>query len=155
MSQEYMYIKKTHKFSLISLWSANFKCLKWHKSVATLALSSQPKQGFAKVWVKTKPGSHMSCSWECKRMWGNEPSYSQMNSHLGSWSPNGFLNCYSAIAGVKTHWIMMFLISLEKLLEHKCLKWVYIIHLNTWNISYGQKKGRESNWQFDFRPIKV
>jgi hypothetical protein len=25
-------------------------------------------------------------------------------------------------------------------------------HLNT---SYGQKKGRESNWQFDFRPLKV
>jgi hypothetical protein len=21
--------------------------------------------------------------------------------------------------------------------------------------SYGQKKGRESNWQFDFRPLKV
>jgi hypothetical protein len=28
-------------------------------------------------------------------------------------------------------------------------------HLDTWNTSYGQKKGRESNWQFDFRPLKV
>jgi hypothetical protein len=31
MSQEYMYIRKTHNFPLISLWSANFKCVKWHK----------------------------------------------------------------------------------------------------------------------------
>jgi hypothetical protein len=28
-------------------------------------------------------------------------------------------------------------------------------HLGTWNTSYGQKKGRESNWQFDSRPLKV
>jgi hypothetical protein len=26
-------IKKTHNFPLISLWSANFKCVKWHKSL--------------------------------------------------------------------------------------------------------------------------
>jgi len=32
VSQEYMYIKKTHNFPLISLWSANFKCVKWCKS---------------------------------------------------------------------------------------------------------------------------
>jgi hypothetical protein len=28
-------------------------------------------------------------------------------------------------------------------------------HLDTSNTSYGQKKGWESNWQFDFRPLKV
>jgi hypothetical protein len=33
MSQEYMYIKKTHNFPLISLWNANFKCMKWCKSL--------------------------------------------------------------------------------------------------------------------------
>jgi hypothetical protein len=33
VSQEYMYIKKTHNFPLISLWSANFKCVKWCKSL--------------------------------------------------------------------------------------------------------------------------
>ncbi len=26
-------IRKTHNFTLISLWSANFKCVKWHKSL--------------------------------------------------------------------------------------------------------------------------
>jgi len=36
-----------------------------------------------------------------------------------------------------------------KLLELRCLKWARITHLNIWNTSYGQKKGRESNCQFD------
>jgi hypothetical protein len=34
MSHEYMYIRKTHNFPLISLWSANFKCVKWRKSLS-------------------------------------------------------------------------------------------------------------------------
>jgi hypothetical protein len=41
---------------------------------------------------------------------------------------------------------------IEKLLERRCLKWSWIAHLDT---SYDQKKGRESNCQFDFRPEKV
>jgi hypothetical protein len=48
-----------------------------------------------------------------------------------------------------------FLYIIEKLLECKCLKWAHMTHLDTWNISYGQKKGQESNWQFDSRPLKV
>jgi hypothetical protein len=81
--------------------------------VATLALGLQPKQGFAKVWTKTRPDSHISCSCKCKRMWGNEPSHSQMNSHFGSWIPNGFPNFQRVIARVKIYWIEKFLISLE------------------------------------------
>jgi len=34
-----------------------------------------------------KPGSHISCSWECKRVWGNEPPHSQVNSHFESRTP--------------------------------------------------------------------
>jgi hypothetical protein len=30
---------------------------------------------------------------------------------------------------------------IEKLLELRCLKWALMTHLNTSNISYGQKKG--------------
>ncbi len=37
----------------------------------------------------------------------------------------------------------------------KCLKWARITHLDIWNTNYGQKKGQESNWQFDFQPQKV
>ncbi len=34
-------------------------------------------------------------------------------------------------------------------------KWPRIGHLDICSPSYGQKKGRESNWQFDSRPLKV
>jgi len=40
-------------------------------------------------------------------------------------------------------------------LELRCLKWAHITHLDTWNTSYGQKKGRKSNCQFDSWPLKV
>jgi hypothetical protein len=42
-----------------------------------------------------------------------------------------------------------------KLFKRKCLKWAFMTHLDIWNTSYGQKKGRESNWQFDSWPLKV
>jgi hypothetical protein len=42
-----------------------------------------------------------------------------------------------------------------KLLERRCLKWAHIAHLDIWNTSYGQRKGWESNCQFDFQLEKV
>jgi hypothetical protein len=44
---------------------------------------------------------------------------------------------------------------IEKLLELRCLKWVCMTRLDTSNTSYDQKKGRESNWQFNSRSLKV
>jgi len=44
---------------------------------------------------------------------------------------------------------------IKKLLKRRCLKWARIAHSDIWNTSYGQKKGRESNCQFDSRPQKV
>jgi hypothetical protein len=60
--------------------------------VATLTLGLQPRQGLAKVWAKSELRSHISCSQECKGVWGNEPPHSQVNSHFGSWNPNRLLN---------------------------------------------------------------
>jgi hypothetical protein len=42
-----------------------------------------------------------------------------------------------------------------KVLKCRCLKCLRIGHLNICSSSYEQKKGRESNWQFDSRPLKV
>jgi hypothetical protein len=42
-----------------------------------------------------------------------------------------------------------------KVLKCKCPKWPRTGHLDIFSPSYGQKKGRESNWQFDSRPLKV
>jgi hypothetical protein len=65
------------------------------------------------VGQERKLNSHISCSQECKRVWGNEHSHSQANSHFGSWNFGGFSNFQRMIVGVKTHWIEKFLISLE------------------------------------------
>jgi hypothetical protein len=42
-----------------------------------------------------------------------------------------------------------------KVLKCRCPKCPRIGHLYICSPSYGQKKGRESNWQFDSRPLKV
>jgi hypothetical protein len=44
---------------------------------------------------------------------------------------------------------------IEKVLERRYRKWPRIGHLDICSPSYGQKKGQESNWQFDSRPLKV
>jgi hypothetical protein len=41
-----------------------------------------------------------------------------------------------------------------KVLKRRYRKWPRIGHLDICRSSYGQKKGRESNWQFDSRPLK-
>jgi len=42
-----------------------------------------------------------------------------------------------------------------KVLKCKCRKWPRMSHLDICSTSYGQKKGWESNWQFDSWPLKV
>jgi hypothetical protein len=51
------------------------------------------------------------------------------------------------------HWGVLGVIG--KVLKCKCLNWPRIGHLDICSPSYGQKKGRESNWQFNSRPLKV
>jgi hypothetical protein len=51
------------------------------------------------------------------------------------------------------HWGVFYING--KVLKCKCPKWPCMIHLDISSPSYGQKKGRESNWQFDSRPLKV
>jgi hypothetical protein len=52
-----------------------------------------------------------------------------------------------------SHWGVLGVIG--KVLKRRYLKWPRIGHLDICSPSYGQKKGRESNWQFDSRPQKV
>jgi hypothetical protein len=77
--------------------------------------------------------------------------------HFGSWTPGGLPNLQRGIVGVMTHnsmvWGVIYIN--EKLLERRYLKWARLAHLDIWNTNYGQKKGQESNCQFDSRPLKV
>jgi hypothetical protein len=52
-----------------------------------------------------------------------------------------------------SHWGVLDVI--RKVLKRRYRKWPRIGHLDICSPSYGQKKGRESNWQFDSRPLKV
>jgi hypothetical protein len=58
-------------------------------------------------------GIHAACSWECKKVWGNGPSHSQGNSHLGSWSLGGLSKLQRAIEKVKIIRLEEFFISLK------------------------------------------
>ncbi len=52
-----------------------------------------------------------------------------------------------------SHWGVLDVIG--KVLKRRYRKWPRVGHLDICSPSYGQKKGRESNWQFDSRPPKV
>ncbi len=52
-----------------------------------------------------------------------------------------------------SHWGVIY--TIRKFLKFRCPKWPRMSHLDIYSPCYGQKKGRESNWQFDSRPLKV
>jgi hypothetical protein len=71
----------------------------------------------------------------------------------GFGSPRRLLKTQSSIAGVKTPCLEVFFISLKR-------SWSVDVenlhgHSKICSISYGWKKGRESNCQFESRPLKV
>jgi hypothetical protein len=139
------------------------KCLKWARMThldiqntschnPSLGLATKAK-GVARLRAKRETRESLHMLPGVQRVWGHEPSHSQMNSHVGSWSPKWIpefseCNCRGQIS---LPWNFFYIIG--KLLKCRCLKWARITHLDIWNTSYGQKEGRES--QFDSRPLKV
>jgi hypothetical protein len=51
------------------------------------------------------------------------------------------------------HWNDFY--TVRKVSKCRCPKWPRMSHLDICSTSYGRKKGRESNWQFDSRPLKI
>jgi hypothetical protein len=134
---KYMY----HKWFVLFLWLswvvANFL---WTFQILSLYLKAQ-----SSIELPTLVATLL---WKSVRMrltllkWG-----------LGS--PSGLPKLQSSIARVKTPrpWGVLHII--EKLPKCRCRKWPRMSHLDICSTSSGQKKGRESNWQFDSRPLKV
>ncbi len=52
-----------------------------------------------------------------------------------------------------SHWGVLY--TNGKVLKYRCPKWLCMRHLDICSPSCGRKKGRESNWQFDSRPLQV
>jgi hypothetical protein len=76
-------------------------------------------------------------------------------SKVGDLESSGTTECseFDSKAQNTSHWDVLGVI--EKVLKRRYRKWPRIGHLDICNPSYGQKKGRESNCQFDSRPLKV
>jgi len=70
-------------------------------------------------------------------------------------SPPGLPKIQKTIRGGQISFPCRILYINGKLLKCRCPKWVRIAHLDICSPSYGQKKGQESNCQFDSRPLKV
>jgi hypothetical protein len=73
----------------------------------------------------------------------------------GTWEFSGtFENSEFDCRGQNTSpWVVFYTVG--KVLKCRCPKWPRMSHLDICSISYGRKKGRQSNWQFDSRPLKV
>ncbi len=76
-------------------------------------------------------------------------------SKVGDLESSGTPECleFDNKAQNTSHWGVLSVIG--KLLKRRYRKWPRIGHLDICSPSSGQKKGRESNWQFDSRPLKV
>jgi len=74
---------------------------------------------------------------------------------VGDLESSGTLECsdLNSKAQTTSYWGVFSVIG--KVLKRRYRKWPRIGHLDICSPSYGQKKGRESNWQFDSQPLKV
>ncbi len=87
------------------------------------------------LWSKCEDETHTSKSGNLES--SRTLATSELNSKVQNTSP----------------WSVLYTVG--KALKCRCRKWPRMSHLNICSTSYGQKKGQESNCQFDSRPQKV
>jgi hypothetical protein len=85
------------------------------------------------------------------QVWGWSPTLGKSEDLESSGTPE--CSELDSKAQNTSHWGVLSVIG--KLLKRRYRKWPRIGHLNICSPSYGKKKGRESNCQFDSRPLKV
>ncbi len=104
------------------------------------------------VGSKKKVGVHIWIISVTTPLWGKcEVATHIPENGTWDWTPkNSELDC----RGQNTlHWGVFYVVG--KFLKCRCSKWPRMSHLDICSISYGRKKGQESNCQFDSRPLKV
>jgi hypothetical protein len=84
-------------------------------------------------------------------VWGWSPTLGR----VGDLESSGTPECWelNSKAQNTSHWSVIGVVG--KVLKRRYRKCPRIGHLDICRPSYGQKRGRESNWQFDSRPLKV
>ncbi len=85
------------------------------------------------------------------QVWGWSPTLGK----VGGLEPSGTPECLELDRKAQNtlHWGVLDVIG--KVLKRRYRKWPRIGHSDICSPSYGQNKGRESNWQFDSWPLKV
>jgi hypothetical protein len=122
--------------------------------VVTLALGLRPKPRLTKVRAKCEGWeSHFMLPgvWESVREWTLTLPRELPLWELESWWTPEFSKSDCKGQNPLDRKVPY---NIENFLECKCLKWDCMTHLDTSNISYGQKKGWESNCQIWFPIIK-
>jgi len=74
---------------------------------------------------------------------------------MGTWESSGTPKTSKLDCRGQNTLLWGILHGIGNLLKCRCWKWPRMSHLDIYSTSYGKKKGRESNWQFDSRPLKV
>jgi hypothetical protein len=93
-------------------------------------LGSWPRQGVARLQAKrkTRESHHMLLGMQ--RVWGNEPSHSQVNSHVGSWIRKWTPKYSERDFRGQNPSSQRVIYIIENLLKCRCLKWARIAHLD-------------------------
>jgi len=122
-------------------------------SVATLTLGLRPKQRGCKVvgQEEAQESHHILSQPYFGQVWGWSPTLGKSEDLESFGTPE--CSELDSKAQNTSHWGVLGVIG--KVLKLRYRKWPRIGHLDICRPSYGQKKGRESNWQFDSRPLKV
>ncbi len=104
-----------------------------------------------------------SCKWKnhiLQTLSLSQPTLREMwvrHSHSRKWDLGVLRDSQKLITRLQgsKHLSLKFFYTVRKVLKCRCPKWPCMSHLDICSTSYGRKKGRESNWQFDSRPLKV
>jgi hypothetical protein len=104
-----------------------------------------------KIWIVTHVIMPIVSQPHFGQVWGWSPTLGK----VGGLESIGTPECleFNSKAQNTLHWDVLGVIG--KVLKRKSRKWPRISNSDICSPSYGQKKGRESNWQFDSRPLKV
>jgi hypothetical protein len=102
--------------------------------------------------MQPKSHTHNSKVWENVREWAHTlPSGFSLWELESLWTPKFSKNNLKNQNSLD--W--KFSYTIGKFLRHGYLKWACMIHLDTYDISYNQMKGKESKCQFDSWPLKI
>jgi hypothetical protein len=156
----------SRSFTLPGAWNVTLGLHFWPAPLQALVLLTSPKLGlwhnrreknhanlFIKVWAIWSRGRWKAC-FVATPLWAKcegEAHIPKSGNLESSGTPK---NSELGLKGQNTlYWGVLSVIG--KVLKCRCLNWPRVGHLDIFSPSYGQKKGRESNWQLDSRPLKV